>query len=298
MKMRWLRRALLTALIGLSAIPTGCTDTQATDSGRELLMQVPVTDASGQIRELQARVCRPESDAPARLVLINHGSPPEAAARTRTRLGRCDSEAASWFLTRGYVVGFVLRRGYGETDGSFDEGTGDCSQPAFVKGGIETARDMNAAVDAMTRLPFVRPDGVIIVGQSAGGWGAIAYDGIPHPKVAAFVVMAGGRGGHHLNMPNNNCRPDLLAEAAGHFGTTATTPMLWIYTANDSFFAPPIAHAMFEDFTKAGGKADFHQIGPFGNDGHGLFFGRGGSSVWGPIVEDYLRQISEKVPKQ
>jgi hypothetical protein len=55
---------------------------------------------------------------------------------------------------------------------------------------------------------------------------------------------------------------------------------------------------MFEDFTKAGGKVDFHQIGPFGNDGHGLFFGRGGSSVWGPIVEDYLRQISEKVPQQ
>ncbi len=117
---------------------------------------------------------------PARLVLINHGSPPEAAARARTHLGRCDSEAAGWFLTRGYVVGLVLRRGYGATGGRFDEGTGNCSRPDFVKGGIETARDMNAAVDAMTRLPFIRPDGVIIVGQSAGGCGAIAYDSAQH----------------------------------------------------------------------------------------------------------------------
>ncbi len=55
-----------------------------------------------------------------------------------------------------------------------------------------------------------------------------AYDSLPHPKVAAFVVMVGGRGGHEHDQPNTNCHPDLLPAAAGHYGATATTPMLWV----------------------------------------------------------------------
>jgi dienelactone hydrolase len=59
-----------------------------------------------------------------------------------------------------------------------------------------TAIDMDATVDFLTRQPEVKPSDVIVVGQSAGGWGAIAYASSLHPKVEAFVVMAGGRGGH------------------------------------------------------------------------------------------------------
>ena len=92
------------------------------------------------------------------------------------------------------------------------------------------------------------------------------------------------------NQPNNNCRPDLLADAAGHFGKTATTPMLWIYTANDSFFAPQIARALFHSFTTAGGQADLHQLGPYDGDGHHLFFGPEGSKEWGPLAQQYLTE--------
>jgi dienelactone hydrolase len=187
----------------------------------------------------------------------------------------------------------VLRRGYGETGGTWAEDQFGCGHPDFVHGGLETAVDMDAAIDFLTRLPEVKPQDAIVVGQSAGGWGAIAYASEPHPKVAAFVVMAGGRGGHRDNRPRNNCRPDLLADAAGHFGKTARTPMLWIYTQNDSYFAPPIANAMYRAFTSAGGIAEFAQPGPYGTDGHRLFFGPGGSAVWGPLVERYLAQRRE-----
>jgi hypothetical protein len=81
-----------------------------------------------------------------------------------------------------------------------------------------------------------------------------------------------------------------LIEAAGRYGTTATTPMLWLYTANDSFFAPPLASAMWRTFTAAGGKGDFEQLGPSGNDGHGFFSQPGSSQIWGPLVERYLAQ--------
>jgi dienelactone hydrolase len=254
------------------------------------LLLVPLAIGNDRVVQLHARLCLPELSDRATLVLINHGSPPVAFDRPKMRLGRCDQEAAQWFLSRGYVVGFVLRRGYGETGGEWTEGEFDCRHPDFVHAGLETALDVDAAVEYLTRQPEVKPQGAIVVGQSAGGWGAIAYASAPHPKVAAFVVMAGGRGGHRGNHAYTNCRPDLLADAAGHFGKTARTPMLWIYTKNDTYFAPPISRAMYREFTSTGGVADFEQLGPYGTEGHRLFFGPGGSAVWGPLVEHYLAE--------
>ena len=256
---------------------------------QERLLMVPLALGHDRVAQLHARLCLPNSADPATLVLINHGSPPVASDRPKMKLGRCDQEAAQWFLKRGYAVAFVLRRGYGETGGDWAEGQFGCGHPDYVHGGIETALDMDAAVDFLTRQPEVKPSDAVVLGQSAGGWGAIAYASALHPKVAAFVVMAGGRGGHRDNRPHENCRPDLLADAAGRFGKTARTPMLWIYTENDSYFAPFIARAMYRSFA-AGGVADFEQPGPYGADGHRLFFGPGGSAIWGPLVERYLMQ--------
>jgi dienelactone hydrolase len=285
-----LRQAiLLSVCIGMGAWGPAIAAAVDADS-RDQVHSVPVTDARGRIVQVQTRICRPAGDAAATLVIINHGSPGNSPDRPKMQIGRCQTEAAQWFLSRGYVVAFPLRRGYGETGGAWAEDTGGCPNPDYVRAGLETARDIDAVVNYAAGLPFVRNEGVVVVGQSAGGWGAIAYNSAPHPKVAAFVVMAGGRGGHVRNQPNNNCRPDLLADAAGHFGRTATTPMLWIYTANDSFFAPQIARALFYSFTKAGGRADLHQLGPYDGDGHHLFFGPEGSKVWGPLAEQYLTE--------
>jgi dienelactone hydrolase len=285
----WRRKTLLSVCIGVAAWGSVIAAADDTDS-REEIHAVPVADARGRVVQMQTRICRPAGDAPATLIIINHGSPPNAADRPKMRVGRCQQEAAQWFLSRGYVVVFPLRRGYGETGGAWAENTGGCPNPDYVRGGLETARDIDAVVNYAAGLPFVRHEGAVVVGQSAGGWGAIAYDSAPHPKVAAFIVMAGGRGGHMHSQPNNNCRPDLLADAAGRFGKTATTPMLWIYAANDSFFAPPIARALWHSFTTAGGKADLQQPGPYDEDGHHLFFGPEGSKVWGPLAERYLTE--------
>ncbi len=222
--------------------------------------------------------------------MINHGTPPNPAERKTVKLGRCDQEAAQWFLRRGYAVSFALRRGYGET-GGVDEENVDCRHADFIRAGLQSVVDIDAVVRYTSNMPLVQTTDVIVVGQSTGGWATIAYNSVAHPKVTAFVNMAGGRGGHHNDVPNDNCRPDLLVDAARHFGKTASTPMLWIYTANDSFFDPHLAASMWRAFTSSGGKADFHQLGPFGKDGHRLFFGNGGSDIWGPLVQRYLENI-------
>ncbi len=248
---------------------------------------VPVNLPGGRTAQLHARLCRPAGATQARLVVINHGTPAKPADRKLVKLGRCEQEAAQWFLRRGFAVAFALRRGYGET-GGVDEENADCRHADFIRAGLQSVVDVDAVVRFTSSMPMIQPTDVIVVGQSTGGWATIAYDSVAHPKVARFINMAGGRGGHHDDMPNHNCRPDLLIDAAKYFGKTASTPMLWIYTANDSFFDPHLAASMWRAFTGAGGKAQFDQLGPYGEDGHRLFFGKGGSDIWGPLVEQYL----------
>lgn len=277
----------------LTSVPAYAADPgpegQPSGPWREQFHWVPMRDALGFSHLLYTRICRPQRETPARVVLINHGSPADSDARPRMQPFRCESELARWFLTRGYIVVAGLRRGYGETGGQWAEDFGrTCAAEGYAQAGRESARDFDALVNYATSLPYARPDGVVVVGHSAGGWGTEAYDSMPHPKVIAMVSMAGGRGGHQHMLPNNNCRPDELARAAGIFGATASTPMLWVYAENDTFFAPELAAAMYAAFSRAGGKAEFIQTGPFGNDGHMLFVNRGGSAIWGPMMERYL----------
>jgi len=255
---------------------------------RDQIHWVPMTDAAGARHLLYARVCRPPGETPARVVILAHGSPPSESARPGMAPSACDSEAVRWFLERGYMVIAAMRRGYGATGGIDVEAVGICNQQEYARIGLESARDIAATVEYAAALPYARPQGMVLVGQSAGGWATLAYDSLPHPRVTAFVNMAGGRGGHEHNQANRNCRPDQLEAAAGQYGRSATTPMIWIYAANDSFFAPEIAAAMYAQFAQNGGRAEFYQLGGYGPDGHRLFFGVGGSAIWGPLVDRYL----------
>ena len=125
---------------------------------------------------------------------------------------------------------------------------------------------------------------MVLAGQSAGGWGSLGAAAANPQGVVAVINMAGGRGGWAGNVPNRNCRPDLLAQVAGSLGETARIPSLWVYTENDSFFAPSLAAEMHARFAAAGGPAEFRALPPFGRDGHGLFLARDGSAAWGPVV--------------
>jgi len=255
---------------------------------------IPMTDAAGNHHLLQALVCRPLGDTPARVVVVAHGTFPN---NRNTRLGHCKAEALRWFLDRGFIVVAALRRGYGATGGDWAEGIAHKPGDDYFRPGLETARDIAATVDYATALPFAQSRAAVVIGHSGGGWGTIAYDSIPHPRVTALISMAGGRGmtitDDGVRRPELGVwRPDLLIDAAGRFGQTATTPMLWVYSENDSLLAPALAASLYDAFTRTGGKAELVQVGSYGNDGHRFFFGPGGSQIWGPPVANYLARQS------
>ncbi len=257
---------------------------------REQLHTVAVQDGDGRGRLIGLLLCRPPTDQPAPLALVNHGSPVNPAARGNVRARPCESEPVAWFLARGFVVGQPIRRGYGTSGGGWAESYGRCADPDFAKAGRETARDIQAALAYAHSLPFVRPTGAVVIGQSAGGWGVLALAAANPPGVAAVVNFAGGRGGWALGLANSNCRPERLIAAAAEYGATARLPSLWIYTANDSFFAPDLAAAMHAAYAGAGAPAELQALPAFDRDGHGLFAASGGSTVWGPILARFLAQ--------
>ncbi len=225
-------------------------------------------------------------------MVLAHGSPADPTRRPSMMPAACDHEAVQWFMARGFMVVAGIRRGYGLTGGRWAETSGRCSADEYASAARESARDLDATVRYVTRLPYAQADNVVVVGQSAGGWAALGYNSVPHQPVVAMVSMAGGRGGRVGNVPHTNCRPEELVRAAGILGAAATTPMLWIYTENDTFFSPTLAKGMHDAFLRSGGTARLFQLGPFREDGHSLFFGRGGSAIWGPLMDDYLAERS------
>lgn len=77
-------------------------------------------------------------------------------------------------------------------------------------------------------------------------------------------------------------------EATADFGHTARTPMLWIYIENDTFFGPALSQQMHEAYTRAGGKAEYHLLPPFGSDGHFLIDSAASIPLWAPLVSRFL----------
>jgi dienelactone hydrolase len=141
--------------------------------------------------------------------------------------------------------------------------------------------------------PIVAADRTIVVGESAGGWATIALSSLNPRGVAGMVNFAGGRGGQQT-LPSGdigNCAPDALVKAAARYGATARVPMLWIYTKNDSFFAPALARRMVDAYDAAGGRATLKALGPFGSDGHEMASSSSGVPMWSGAVADFLANL-------
>lgn len=243
-----------------------------------------------------AYAAHPVGDGPFPLVIMNHGVSMTATDRSFFPLVEF-RDAAKWFARRGYLVVAPVGTGYGAAAidipergiyGPFFSKVGKCQTPNFRDPGLAVAKVDLWTIDYMIAEKRALPSGVIVIGQSAGGWAAIALASLNPPQVAGIITFAAGRGGRVDGKPNNNCAPDKLVETAGEFGRTARIPMLWIYIENDTFFGPALSKRLHEAFTSAGGKADYHLMPPFGSDGH-FFIGSPASiPIWSPLVTKFL----------
>lgn len=247
-----------------------------------------------------AYVVRPVGDGPFPLAIMNHGVSMDPKQRVFFPLVEF-RDAAMWFARRGYMVVAPSGPAYGAAaieapelglfSGTFFSKIGKCSNPNFRTAGLAYAKLSLWIIDYMTEMKKVVPDNVIVVGQSAGGWGSIALSSVAPKQVKAIITFAAGRGGRVDGKPNNNCAPDKLVEATGEFGKTSRVPMLMMYIENDTFFGPELSKRMFAAFTAAGANAQYHLFPPHGGDGHFFVGSADAVPIWSPVVSAFLDKL-------
>jgi dienelactone hydrolase len=235
-------------------------------------------------------VFRPLGPGPFPLMVMNHGSTQNAERRRLLPLPQFET-LSHWFVQHGFAVALPQRPGHGATGGVYREDQGGCDDADFARAGFGAADSVAAALAYLRAQPFVRRSGAIMAGQSAGGWATLALASRAPVGVRAAINFAGGLGGRSYDQPDNNCAPDRLIATAGEFGRTTRIPTLWIYTENDSYFAPRLSGAMAAAFRGAGGKVDYRLLPAFGSDGHYLAETEGTDAVWGPVVERFLATL-------
>lgn len=249
-------------------------------------VRMPVT-VQGVDYDLAARIYRPAGAGPFPLIVIHHGTPADKRKLADTRLGF--ARAARWFVSRGDMVVLALRPGYGSSSGTYLEGAGNCRDVDFVVAGRKIAAAETAIVDAAARLPDVDPRRIVVVGQSAGGLGAVALADAPPPGVLGVISFAGGRGSNGKEVICAG--EDRLVDAEKTLGAANTLPQLWLYAKNDHFFRPELAHRMYAAY-RAGSTPPvaFVDLPPFGDDGHKTF-AQADPAVWARPVAAFLAQV-------
>jgi dienelactone hydrolase len=279
-------------MIGVLATPDAC---RSADSRTLLPIQEEVW-ALPLLHPTVAYVVRPVGNGPFPLAVMNHGVSLNPVDRSFFPLVEF-RDAAMWFARRGYLVVAPTGPGYGAAAldvpeqglfAVFYSKVGACENPNFRDAGMAAALLDKWIIDYMTEQKLALPGNTIVIGQSAGGWGAIALSSQNLPSVKAIITFAAGRGGRVGGKPNNNCNPEKLVEATAAFGSSARVPMLWIYIENDTYFGPDLSRRMHAAYTGAGGSAEYHLMPPFGNEGHTFIDSADSIPQWSPLVDQFL----------
>jgi pimeloyl-ACP methyl ester carboxylesterase len=253
----------------------------------ESVVRAPVV-SGGEQSYIDVTVFRPRGEGPFPVVVLSHGSPRSAADRRAVGRQRMVAQSER-FVAMGFAVLVPTRRGYGENGGAWAEAYGRCDSPDYFNAGLETARDLRAAADAVRGEPWADMRRVVLAGQSAGGFGSVAAASTAFEGLVAVVNFAGGRGSRG---PDDVCGEAQLVEAMARYGKGSQVPQLWIYSGNDRFFGPALARRMHGAHQAAGGSAQLVEAPPTGLDGHGYF--ASAMDDWSPRVEAFLARVGAR----
>jgi dienelactone hydrolase len=272
-----------------SAHPQNSPGAQGPEEG-VIRRQAWLIPAQDRVTLMRTSVFRPPGDGPFPLAVISHGSEENELRRGAYQLPQYRA-LTEWLVAHDYVVAVPQRPGHGETGGPYFENQGGCASADFRKAGFGAADAIAAAIEYLTRQPFVRRTGVIALGQSAGAWASLALASRNPPPLRAVVAFAPGLGGRADDTPGRNCAPDRLVAAARAFGEKARVPTLWLYAENDSYFSPALSRRLVDAYRAGGGEAEYHLLPALAGDGHELIYARDGVPLWKPVLEQFFRSV-------
>jgi dienelactone hydrolase len=264
------------------------------EPGRKQPWLVPSPDPDVAAHAL---LFRPPGAGPFPLAVIAHASTQNVLRRAQMPQPEYAALSA-WLVARGFAVLVPERPGHGATGGKYLEDQSGCDEANYSRAGHATADSIAAALNFLREQPFIRQDGAVVVGHSAGAWGALALAGNNPKGVAMIIAFAPGRGGRANDLPNQVCAPRTLIAAAGEFGHDARVPVVWLVSANDTYFAPELSRQLADAFRAGGDKMEFRVLAAYGGEGHWLAETEGGIKIAAPELERAIKPPSPAVAKK
>jgi dienelactone hydrolase len=261
---------------------------------RQQLWLVPTPEAS---KLAHAFLFRPPGDGPFRLAVIAHASTENALRRAQMPQPEYRALAA-FLVSRGFAVLVPERLGHGATGGAYLEDQGGCENPDYSNSGDETAAQIALAEAAMRKQTFVRKDGAVVIGHSAGGWGALDLAGRKLDGVSTIIIFAAGRGGHADDVPGKVCAVEKLIKTAEKFGERAGIPVTWLVADNDSYFPPTLSRELADAFRRGGGKVTFTVLPAVGSEGHVMAETEEGVTIAGRELDRALKVATQATAKK
>ena len=241
----------------------------------------------GNVLELDAMIYKPPGDGPFPAMVMTHGTSRKVADRLKIAADNYYVKNARLIADKGLVVLFVVRRGFGVSDGPYSEfNKYPDGGRNYTQDGLEAAKDLGAAVQYLQTQPFVDKNRIVLLGQSTGGHSALATGSLNLPGVVGVINFAGGRGSTGPDEIRDEAK---LIDSFGTYGKTFHVPTLWLYSANDHYFGPELARKFLAAFRAGGAKVTFVPLPALGDDGHSSFLR--GVDNWLDEVYDFLQQL-------
>ena len=273
---------LLTMLVA-----TMSSSAQAEIKERRTFIPVQVPLKSGEVIKRDMELVIFEDDAskePKPVVIFGHGYPGNNQ-NISTRLWLyTHRKALEEFVKLGFNVVMPLRIGQGGTGGQTLEHGCEVSSDDYAERIKNIGSQLVQAAEWAQLQSFAKPDQVVLVGQSAGGSGAIGLSADAKSPFKLIVNFAAGSGKDRS--PDFPCSPEAYADRLAVYGKESKTGMLWLYGLNDTFWGKSWPVKWMDAYKNAGGKVEFHQVDSQTLEGHNLF--RNSPEVWVPIVKHYF----------
>jgi pimeloyl-ACP methyl ester carboxylesterase len=251
---------------------------------------------------LVAYVYRPIKNDRREVVLFSHGSTAGLARSPKEPLDVPPPAVIRFFVSRGYTLIAPMRRGRGESTGTYVE---ECS----VYIGQCTVADQLALTDRSLREALLDTDAVIeqlILGQlvsreskilaggiSRGGFLSLILAGERPRLVKGVINFVGGWHGvtDRLTETENKQRMDAQTVRLARAAKQTRAPSIWFYAARDPFYKEGVPRELLRSWQDAGGQAEYIFI----ND-HSLPSGHivaSNVALWERQVDAFLKTIEE-----
>ncbi len=235
------------------------------------------------------------------VVIFSHGRAGTQVERANLKNPVAFGHVRYWHA-KGYAVIAPIRPGYGGSAGDpelsgarFADGGGQCTgSPDYARTATNASTAVRAAHDWLREQSWVKPDRILLIGQSVGGLTTAAACSQAWPGVVGCVNFAGGAGGEPARSPGKSCAPEKLTALMAEFGRATPLPSLWLYSENDLYWgadAPKQWHKAHTDAATAAGQpttAEFFAAPPIEPDGHRLLLQ--GGRLWGPVLNAWLKK--------